>query len=292
MRWRGRRQSGNVEDRRGIPAGGAVAGGGGVVGLIVVALVWALGGDPKPVMDAVQAGGGAGGAPAQRGEAASTGEDDPTTDFVQVVLADTEDVWNQQFRDVLGEQYPVPTLVLFSGRVRSGCGFASAQVGPFYCPADSKVYLDTSFFEQLRSQLDAPGDFASAYVIAHEVGHHVQNVLGQMDQVDRARRSGNEDAANRASVRLELQADFLAGVWAHHAQRMNNILEPGDIEEALTAANAIGDDTLQREATGTVMPDSFTHGTSAQRVRWFKRGFQTGDLRLMQELFARDYGEL
>jgi predicted metalloprotease len=196
---------------------------------------------------------------------------------VRVVLGDTEDVWHDQFRR-LGKAYQEPHLVLFSGQIRSACGFANAAVGPFYCPADEKVYIDLSFYEELKNRFRAPGDFAQAYVIAHEIGHHVQNLLGVSDKVHAMQRRVDKAKANELSVRLELQADFYAGVWAHHAQKMRHILEPGDLEEALRAASAIGDDRVQKEARGYVVPDSFTHGTSEQRVRWFRRGFETGDL--------------
>ncbi len=197
--------------------------------------------------------------------------------FAKVVFADTEDAWTMLFEQA-GSTYKKPTLVLFSNKVESACGYASAASGPFYCPADEKVYLDTSFFQQLSRQLGAPGDFAQAYVIAHEVGHHVQNLLGYTDKVDAVRRSGDKEAANRASVRLELQADFLAGCMLHHAQQTKNIIEPGDIEEALRTAAAIGDDRLQKRSQGYVVPESFTHGTSEQRLRWFTKGLQSGDL--------------
>jgi predicted metalloprotease len=189
------------------------------------------------------------------------------------VLADTEDVWNQ-----LIQSYREPTLVLFSGRVSSACGSASSATGPFYCPADENLYIDLSFYHDMREKLNAPGDFAQAYVIAHEVGHHIQNLMGITEKVQSMRGQISEKEYNQLSVKLELQADFLAGVWAHHTQKMKDVLEEGDIDEALTAANAIGDDRLQKQSTGTVVPDSFTHGTSAQRMRWFKKGFTTGDL--------------
>ena len=200
-------------------------------------------------------------------------EEEELSQFVKVVLADTEDVWNQ-----LLEGYREPTLVLFSGSVQSGCGSADASTGPFYCSADEKVYIDLSFYEDLRSRFDAPGDFAQAYVIAHEVGHHVQHLMGITDKVHAMRGQLSEEEYNKLSVKLELQADFLAGVWAHHANNMKDILEEGDLEEALNAASAIGDDRLQKQSRGYVVPDSFTHGTSEQRMRWFRRGFETGDL--------------
>jgi predicted metalloprotease len=198
--------------------------------------------------------------------------------FVAVVLADTEDVWNKQFQD-MRRQYREPKLILFTGRVQSACGHASAASGPFYCPADQHVYIDLAFYRELKERFKAPGDFAQAYVIAHEVGHHVQRLMGTTERIDSMRGRVSEAEYNRLSVRLELQADFYAGVWAHHAQKVKRILEPGDVEEALRAAAAIGDDRLQKQSQGYVVPDSFTHGTSEQRVRWFRRGFETGDLR-------------
>jgi predicted metalloprotease len=274
MRWRGRRQSENVEDRRG--KGGAAAVGGGL-GLMIIALIYALmGGNPAKLLQQQQRQAAAGpGAAGQVQELSA--EEKERGDFAKVVLADTEDAWTMLFEQA-GTTYKKPTLVLFSNKVESACGFASAASGPFYCPADEKVYLDTSFFQQLSRQLGAPGDFAQAYVIAHEVGHHVQNLLGYTDKVDAVRRTGNKEAANRASVRLELQADFLAGCMLHHAQKTKNIIEPGDVEEALRAAAAIGDDRLQKRSQGYVVPESFTHGTSEQRLRWFMKGLQTGDL--------------
>jgi predicted metalloprotease len=204
--------------------------------------------------------------------------DDQLAKFAKVVLADTEDVWTKLFSDQ-GKTYEDPTLVLFSDQVSSACGMASSAVGPFYCPGDHKLYLDLSFCQELKDRFKAPGDFAVAYVIAHEVGHHIQNLNGISAKMNQLRSEMSKTEYNKYSVKLELQADFLAGVWAHHANKMKNILEPGDIEEALTAANAIGDDRLQKEATGSVVPDAFTHGTSAQRVFWFKKGFETGDIK-------------
>jgi hypothetical protein len=288
MKWQGRRESKNVEDRRGRPLTGMAVGGGlGTILLVILALVF--GADPRALLNQLQQ---QGPAPAQPGaDQAADGEHDEARQFVAVVLADTEDVWTELFQRHLRREYPQPKLVLFSGQVQSGCGIAGSAVGPFYCPGDQQVYLDLSFFEELRRKFDAPGDFAAAYVIAHEVGHHVQNVLGVMDQAESlGERIGSPK--NESSVRLELQADFLAGVWAHHAQRTKNFLEPGDLEEALTAANAIGDDKLQKRGQGYVVPDSFTHGTSAQRVRWFRRGFETGDLSEMDQLFTLPYERL
>lgn len=274
MRWREGRQSENVEDRRGVSGRGLAFGGGiGSVILLVVALLFGV--DPRALFN----NGGDSGSPATGTQA--TRQVNPAEDelksFSSSVLANTEDVWQDIFRQG-GQQYRVPKLVLFTGQVRSACGTSSSAVGPFYCPGDEKVYLDLSFFDELRSRFRAPGDFAQAYVIAHEVGHHVQKLLGTSDKVDAMQRRASEREANDLSVRLELQADFYAGVWAHYAQKHGDI-EVGDIDEALNAATAIGDDRLQKEAQGYAVPDSFTHGTSAQRMRWFKRGFETGDIR-------------
>ena len=271
MRWQGRRQSDNVVDRRGIGPG-AVAGGG--VGTIVIALlVYLLGGDPSAVIN--QASPPASGAP---GAARVSPEQQQLKEFTAVVLADTEDVWNTLFRQH-GAQYREPKLVLFTGQVQSACGFAGAAVGPFYCGADDQVYIDLSFYDELRRRFGAPGDFAQAYVIAHEVGHHIQNLLGITERVQRAQSRMSKTEANQLSVRLELQADYLAGVWAHHAQRMKEILDRQDIQEAMTAASAIGDDRLQRESQGYVVPESFTHGTSEQRVNAFRNGWNSGAFR-------------
>jgi predicted metalloprotease len=203
---------------------------------------------------------------------------DEQAQFVSVVLKDTEDVWHKIFAEQLNAQYQEPQLVIFSGSSQSGCGFASAATGPFYCPQDQTVYIDLSFYDELQNRFGAPGDFAMAYVIAHEVGHHVQNLMGTLGKVHDFQRQSGEKQANAASVKLELQADFLAGMWAYHADRMKDILEEGDIEEALGAANAIGDDRLQKQAQGHVVPDAFTHGTSEQRMYWFKKGYETGEL--------------
>jgi predicted metalloprotease len=245
--------------------------GGGLGMLVIVLVALFLGIDPQALLGpgGIQPGGGQVAAPE---EAA----DDELVQFVRTVLAQTEDVWREQFRR-LGREYQDPKLRLFTGEVPSACGYASAAVGPFYCPADDRVYLDLSFFDQLRRQFRAPGEFAQAYVIAHEIGHHVQNQLGISQKVQAMRPRVSQAEYNQLSVRLELQADYLAGVWAHHANRQWQILEPGDIESALTAASAIGDDRLQRQSRGYVVPDSFTHGTSAQRVRWFTRGLKSGD---------------
>jgi len=271
MRWKGRRQSTNVEDRRRL-SGRGVAFGGGVGGIIIVALFLLLGGNPEEIQQQLFT----------EGETYTQAEGQPLPDdemarFVSVVLADTEDVWRSIFQS-MGETYREPTLVLFRGQVQSACGLSSAASGPFYCPGDEKVYVDLVFLEQMQRQLQSPGDFAVAYILAHEVGHHVQNLLGIMDRVNEARGRTNAREFNQLMVRLELQADFLAGVWAHHAQRMKNILEEGDIEEALRAAHSVGDDHLQKQGQGYVVPDSFTHGTSEQRYHWLMKGIQTGDL--------------
>lgn len=271
MRWIGRRESDNVEDRRGGGGGGLVIGGG--IGTLVIALiVMLLGGDPSQVLRQ-------GADTEQTTEQAPTGPqpDDQAAKFVKVVLADTEDVWTKLLAEQ-GEQYPKPVMVLFRGATQSGCGTAQSAMGPFYCPADEKLYIDLSFYDELAEQLNAPGDFAMAYVVAHEVGHHLQHQWGILDKVQQARERLSEAEYNRLSVRLELQADFLAGVWAHHNQKMKQVMEEGDIEEALRAANAIGDDKLQKQSQGYVVPDAFTHGTSAQRVYWFKKGYTTGDI--------------
>lgn len=272
MRWQGRERSGNVEDRRG--RGGGLAIGGGIGGIIVVVLGLLFGVDTSNI-DL----GGSSGGPSPSGQAATSPEEDRKAEFVEVVLKDTEDVWSKLFPKQVGKPYQKPVLVLFSGTDQSGCGTASAATGPFYCPLDQKVYIDLSFYDQLQQQFQAPGDFAMAYVVAHEVGHHIQKQLGISDQVHQSQRRLSEREANELSVRLELQADFLAGVWAHHAQEMKSILEPGDIEEALGAANAIGDDRLQKQSQGYVVPDAFTHGTSQQRMHWFKKGYDTGDIK-------------
>ena len=273
MLWRGQRQSDNIEDRRGMSRGGMVIGGGlGGIVLLVIALL--MGADPRQLLEQLPTQ-----APASRTQSSRVGspEEEERKQFVATVLANTEDVWTDLFRQI-GRQYRDPKLVLFSDQVESSCGLAGAAVGPFYCPGDEKLYLDLSFFRELHTRFRAPGDFAEAYVIAHEVGHHVQRLLGTMDKVESARSRLREEENNQLSVRLELQADFLAGVWAHYAQK-KGVLELGDIEEALGAASAVGDDRLQRETQGYVVPDSFTHGTSEQRIRWFRKGFDTGDIR-------------
>lgn len=281
MRWQGRRKSTNVSDQRGrggsgLPGGlmgGMLTKGGlGVVAIIVVVSLL-IGKNPLALLQEISGSGG--GLGVEQGTTYTPSpEEEQLAEFTAVVLADTEDVWNS-----LLDGYREPTLVLFSGSVRSACGHASAATGPFYCSADEKLYIDLSFFNELQRRFEAPGDFAQAYVVAHEVGHHIQYLLGIIDKVHAARGQMSEEEYNQLSVRLELQADFLAGVWAHHAQRSKNILEAGDIEEALGAASAIGDDRLQMQSQGYVTPDSFTHGTSEQRMRWFKKGFETGDIR-------------
>jgi predicted metalloprotease len=279
MRWQGERESENVEDRRGRPAARAVAFG-GVGSLLFVVVALLLGADPKAVLRLVQNNPNvaAPGQPAPGPAQAPDGPEDTGKQFVRVVLAQTEDVWSDLF-EKMGKTYSEPKLVLFNDAVDTeGCGFANSAVGPFYCPADEKVYLDLGFFRELTERFRSPGEFARAYVVAHEVGHHVQNLLGISRRVDAERRKLDKTEANALSVRMELQADFFAGVWAHHAQRMKQILEPGDIEGALRAASSIGDDRLQKQAQGYVVPDAFTHGTSAQRVRWFRRGYETGDI--------------
>jgi len=286
MEWQGRRESDNVEDRRGIGGRGLALGGGASVLAVIVCLIFGI--DPRVIL---QGGGGGGSAPISTRQPSSPEAAEQGKRFVAVVLADTEDVWNAQFQK-MGRRYQEPRLVLFTGRVQSACGLASDAVGPFYCPEDSQVYIDLSFFEDLKNRFRAPGDFAQAYVIAHEVGHHVQKQLGYSQKVHAQKGRVSQAEYNRLSVRLELQADFLAGVWAHHAQKTKNILQPGDLEEALRAANAIGDDRLQRQSRGYVVPDAFTHGTSSQRSRWFRLGFETGNPKLMEELFTRPYNEL
>lgn len=272
MFWKGRRESSNVDDRRGI-SGGGIATGGGIIGVIIYLLYTFLGGSGNsPDLPQINSG-------VQQTEMTpeEKAADDERAHFVKVVMADAEDVWGKLFED-MGKQYSAPTLVLFRDAVQSACGNASASMGPFYCPGDQEVYIDLSFYRDLQTRFNAPGDFAMAYVVAHEVGHHIQYLLGTSDKMARLRQQSGETEYNRYSVKMELQADFLAGVWAHHAQKMKGILESGDIEEALNAANAIGDDRLQKETQGRVIPDAFTHGTSAQRMYWFKKGFDTGDI--------------
>jgi uncharacterized protein len=278
MRWQESRRSENVEDQRGTSSfsRGPVIGGGAAIIIIIIGLL--LGADPTKLLETV--GGATGGSPnATTGTEIGTngGTNDDGEDFIRAVLGETEDVWSNLFAQ-RGQTYQQPHLVLFSGAARSACGMADAATGPFYCPGDQKVYLDMSFFQELEERFGSSGDFARAYVIAHEIGHHVQNQLGIMAKVDRLRDRLSESEYRKLSVRLELQADFLAGVWAHHAEKSRHILEEGDVEEALNAASAIGDDRIQKQTQGYVVPDAFTHGTSDQRVRWFTKGLKTGDL--------------
>jgi uncharacterized protein len=271
MLWRDQRESENVEDQRG-SGGGRIAIGGGIGGVILVVAYLLLGGDPQALLDSQPQ------SQVSSRQVDSNAPRDEASKFVAVVLADTEDAWRDIFRQ-MGRQYEDPKLVLFSNETRSGCGFASGATGPFYCPADRRVYIDLSFYKMLRDRFGAPGDFAQAYVIAHEVGHHVQNLLGISSKMEAARGQVSESEYNRLSVRLELQADFFAGIWARHADRVKHVVEAGDIDEAIRAASVVGDDNLQRRSRGYVVPDSFTHGTSAQRVRWFRKGYETGDVR-------------
>ncbi len=264
MKWVGRAGSSNVRDRRGM--GGKLALGGGAGGIIILVLSLLLGENPLNMLNI-------------GGTQATSPAEDQHAEFVSVVLKDTEDVWHRIFNEELNVPYTEPTLVLFNGTDQSGCGFASAATGPFYCPLDNSVFIDLSFYDELGTRFGASGDFAMAYVVAHEVGHHVQNLLGISDKVQEARQQLSAEEGNQLSVALELQADFYAGVWAHHAEQMKKILEPGDIEEAMNAANAIGDDRLQMQSQGYVVPDAFTHGTSSQRMYWFRKGFETGDLK-------------
>jgi hypothetical protein len=276
MRWEDRRRSENVEDRRGGRVSRRVAGGGiGTLLLVLVAMYFGI--DPSIILNQSQLPIPGAGAPTQSEPYSASPAEKRLAEFVSVVLAETEDTWQALFRE-MGQTYHEPKLVLFSEAVESACGFASAAVGPFYCPMDQKVYIDLSFYGDLKNRFGAPGDFAQAYVIAHEVGHHVQNLLGIAEKVQSLRSRASESQSNRLSVMMELQADCLAGVWAHHADRARQILEEGDVEEALNAASMIGDDRMQRQGRGYVTPDSFTHGSSAQRVRWFKRGLETGSM--------------
>jgi len=295
MEWRGRRQSDNVEDQRGSSAGGPLGQGGGfripiggggrrgggglgIGGIVVILIIcWITGINPLTLLSGgdIDLGGGSSGY--QQQSPRGTPANDETTAFVRTVLAETEDTWNGIFQ-ANGQHYEEPTLVLFSGQVNSACGFASSATGPFYCPGDHKLYLDTDFFRELSQRFDAAGDFAQAYVIAHEVGHHVQNLTGVLPKFNQARQRMSETDANRMSVRVELQADCYAGVWGKYTDQ-KGILDQGDLQEALNAAQQIGDDTLQKRSQGYVVPESFNHGTSAQRMRWFKRGFDTGDMK-------------
>jgi uncharacterized protein len=289
MKWEGNRQSDNVEDARGSSGGGGGMrlGGRGVgVGTIAIALVagWIFGINPLTVLSLLSGGGGQ--EVAQQAPAGRPPADDKMARFVSTVLADTEDVWREQFKK-MGGTYREPKLTLFRGSLPTACGQGQSAMGPFYCPGDEKVYIDLAFYETMRSRLGAPGDFAQAYVIAHEVGHHVQNLMGITAKVDAARGRGTEAQQNAISVRLELQADCFAGVWAHHAQAARQVLEQGDVEEALNAATQIGDDTLQRKSQGQIVPESFTHGSGAQRVTWFRRGLETGSVSQCNTFEAR-----
>jgi uncharacterized protein len=270
MRWLGGRESDNVDDRRG--SGGGMIVGGGIGTLVIALVVYLLGGDPSQLLQNN----------ANQQQTTASAPDGPQPDdaaasFTRKVLASTEDVWTKIFAEQ-NAKYPAPTLVLFRQQTQSGCGGASAASGPFYCPGDQKVYIDLSFYDELVQRFQAPGDFAMAYVVAHEIGHHIQKQMGTMDKVDAARERNNEVQNNRLSVRLELQADFYAGVWAHHAQGQSIALDENDVNDALRAASSIGDDRIQQETQGRVVPDAFTHGTSAQRVYWFKKGLKTGDI--------------
>lgn len=273
MRWLGNKESENVDDRRGGGGKGLAMGGG--IGTIIIALIYLfMGGDPSQVANQLQ-----NAIPSQQNNASAprSAEEEKLASFTKVVLGLTETVWDSIYQSK-GSQYEKPVLVMFTNQTQSGCGAASAASGPFYCPGDRKVYIDLSFFDELAQKFQAPGEFAMAYVIAHEVGHHLQTLNGTSQKVHNARRSVSEKEYNQLSVKLELQADFLAGVWAHHANKLKNILDPGDLEAALNAANAIGDDRLQKQSKGYVVPDAFTHGTSKQRMYWFKKGFDSGDL--------------
>lgn len=293
MKWEDREESANVDDRRGMSPQrmGIAAGGGGLV-ILILALIFKV--DPAQLSALLGQG-----SPSQQqttqlpnGQtAAADPEEEKLAKFTKVILRDTEDVWTEQFRQ-MGREYPKPTLVLFRDQVQSACGAADAAVGPFYCGGDKNVYIDLSFYQDMQRKLNAPGEFARAYVVAHEVGHHVQALLGYADIVNKAHRTGSDLEQHHMSVRLELQADYLAGVWAHFGQDKYKFLEPGDIESALNAANQIGDDRLQKQARGTVVPDTFTHGTSAQRMKWFRKGFDTGDVKGASALFDQPYEAL
>jgi predicted metalloprotease len=281
MLWQGRRESENVEDVRGSGGGRRLVLGGGIGTVILVVLYLLLGGDPQALFNSQQA------QLPQSAQFDNQAPRDEASKFIAVVLADTEDAWNEIFRQ-MGREYEEPKLVLFTDLIQSGCGFASGATGPFYCPQDRRVYIDLGFYRLLQERLGAGGDFAQAYVIAHEVGHHVQNLLGITDRVQAARGRVSESEYNRLSIRLELQADFLAGVCARYTDRVKHVVEAGDIEEAIRAASAVGDDRLQYRSRGYVVPDSFTHGTSEQRVRWFRRGYETGDVRQGDTFNARE----
>ncbi len=281
MKWLGRRGSGNIDDRRGMSGGGMAIGGGTII-LVILGLLF--GGDPQSILNQVSQN-----QPVQEGKVGSPQDD--AGKFADVVLGDTDELWTEIFREN-GKQYERPTMVLFNDLVASACGSASSATGPFYCPSDRQIYLDLSFQAELKNKFGAGGDFPMAYVIAHEVGHHVQNLLGVSENVQRLRSSLSEAEYNQLSVKLELQADFYAGIYANYIQKLQqngeSVLEPGDIEEALTAASAIGDDRLQQQSQGRVVPDSFTHGTSEQRMKWFKKGYESGDMKQGDTFNASD----
>jgi predicted metalloprotease len=284
MRWEGQEESSNVEDRRGVSRGMAIGGG----SIVVLLIAWALGLDPRMINALLQGAGQLAPKQQQQGEAA--GKDDRTRHFTATVMRFTEKVWGERFREELGQRYVEPKMVLFSEGVHTGCGDAPSSVGPFYCPADSTVYLDPTFFDELEKKLGgSKAEFSQAYVIAHEVGHHVQNLLGYSKRMESKRR--NPDF-NQWSVRLELQADYLAGVWAHYGQKEFSFIEAGDVEAAMKSANAIGDDRLQKRSTGFVSPEGFTHGTSLQRTTWFKRGLESGSMKDIDLLFTLPYDRL
>lgn len=272
MRWQNREQSSNVEDRRGRTIK-RVGGGIGIGAILMAVFALIMGENPLNVLQQFS------NETTEQVASPTNKQEEVLADFVGVVLKETETVWTKLFREQLKEEYVQPKLVLYSGEDNTGCGYAQSTTGPFYCPADQRVYIDLSFYEELQTRFKAPGDFAMAYIIAHEVGHHVQYLMGITSQVENQRQRLSQEDGNKMSVAMELQADFLAGVWAHHTQKMANLLEKGDIEEALNAASSVGDDRIQMEARGYVVPDAFTHGTSAQRMFWFKKGFETGDLR-------------
>jgi predicted metalloprotease len=289
MDWEDREESKNVEDRRALGTKTKLAlGGGGGILLLLLGLIFGV--DPQKFAGLLGQNPNAAQPDAQDARPADP-EEERLASFTKVIFHDTEVIWDEQFRR-MGKQYQKPVLVLYSGQSESACGTADAAVGPFYCPGDAKVYIDLDFYKDMQRKLNAPGEFARAYVVAHEVGHHVQRLLGYSRQVDEARQTGSKAEVNRMSVRLELQADYLAGVWAHYGQEKYHFLEKGDVESALNAAFEIGDDRLQKKARGVVVPDAFTHGTSKQRMRWFKEGLETGDVDKARLLFKLDYGEL
>jgi len=269
MRWKGRRESSNVEDRRGMSRKGIIGGGIGTIVIIIVVML--LGGDPTSLLQNVQVN-----EPTTNSNYSESAEDKELAQFVSVVLAETENIWHEIFQEK-SATYREPKLILFNGRVESACGIAGSSTGPFYCPGDEKLYIDLSFYNELQRRFKAPGDFAMAYVIAHEVGHHIQKLTGVMDKMNELRSRLSEEEYNKYSVKLELQADFYAGVWAHYTQK-EDLLESGDLEEALNAASAVGDDNIQKQSQGYIVPESFTHGTSEQRKKWFYKGFTTGDM--------------